>query len=209
MTADEFAGLCDFAAGSVKGVRSFKVDQLGRLTGVSYEKVWRPGENQSECFAEEVYANRAITYYINHPAFAYTDVSQIMSGGYVTTTKPPSDKPAPRVKKSHTMAACKCGFYGYYDGSDDYHKEGYVSAVVEGYGETLIGTRGFRAAKARILAIQIPDEYPLPVANRVRRNYPDVASFGTFNDMVRAFPPDQEMSPSPEKDDDFWTRSLP
>lgn len=58
--------------------------------------------------------------------------------------------------QEHNMAECSCGFYGFYDGSNDYKSDGTVSAVVEGYGETVIGTRGFRSMKAKIVALHIP-----------------------------------------------------
>lgn len=40
-----------FVAGSLIGIRSWKIDSHARLTGVSYEDVWIPGVNSAVCHA--------------------------------------------------------------------------------------------------------------------------------------------------------------
>lgn len=58
---------------------------------------------------------------------------------------------------SHRVAArgCSCGFYAYLD---DKHGDvgGEVRGVIEGYGRVTVGSRGFRAEKAKILALVVP-----------------------------------------------------
>lgn len=236
----DFAGL-GFAPGVVRGARSFKVDSLGRLTGVHYESVWRPGENEAECrkgsdawgtvnltfnvdaFTRAMFnANRSFAALnatpppVQHRPSAAPPVGRKKRGKKVTVNEVPLPQPPMKVVYSpapvdppepppHTLENCSCGFYAYYDGSDDYYKDGFVSGVVEGHGETLIGTRGFRCMKARIVALMIPaaqDRF----ANRIRRNYPDIPMFDRFADMVAAFPPDGgELGVTPDADD-FWTR---
>lgn len=56
-------------------------------------------------------------------------------------------------KPPHDYATCSCGFYAYLNGVNDYIQPERVVGVIEGYGETLIGKRGFRASKAKILAL--------------------------------------------------------
>ena len=51
MTGGEFTGPA-LAAGSVLGVRAFGVDVLGRLRGVTYGDVFRPGLNVARCHAQ-------------------------------------------------------------------------------------------------------------------------------------------------------------
>lgn len=278
MSSSEFSGM-GLAIEPVRGVRAFEVDTLGRLTGVTYKSVWRPGENTSEC--------RRLS--ADDPASVFWLVT--------ASPMPPvlSGDPG-ETERSHDMTKCKCGFYAYYDGSSDYHTPDRINAVVEGWGQTVIGTRGFRAEKARILALHIPGGKPakgpalslwgrlmkwiynhrslaaavfmagfvvagalailatalvasysdprallllipaalggvsawlswksldwasqqsyrqtnLPAAlvEKVRRNYPDVPVFDTFEAMVKAFPPDKGQEPSPETDPDFWTRTV-
>lgn len=234
MNAGEFGGI-GFALGTVRGARSFQVDKLGRLTGISYPQVWRPGENAAECRkAEASIASFGFTFDFSRyivPYFGSTIASPIPAAAVTTSmferakslftsASLPVDQPLevhaieePKVvepeKPKHDLEACACGFYGYYDGSDDYHKSGYVSAVVEGYGETVIGTRGFRAYKARIVALRIPKSVPVRVAALVARNYLDVPLFTSFKQMVEEFPPDAGgMDLNPETDPEFWTRSI-
>ena len=47
------------------------------------------------------------------------------------------------------------GFYAFKDGSDEYKSPSTVSGVIEGYGMVQIGTKGFRAQKAKIVALHI------------------------------------------------------
>lgn len=96
----------------------------------------------------------------------------------------------------HSMLACKHGFYAYHDGSNDYHHRfpcvnGTVSGVVEGFGEVMVGTRGFRCMKARIVALCMDDEEWPVKATRAVANYPGVPVFYTFEKMVAEFPPDK------------------
>lgn len=165
----EFASL-GFAAGVVRGVRSFSVDELGRLTGIHYEQVWMPTENQAECRRADQYnTGRQIEDYGKH------------------------------------LPGCECGFYAYYDGSNDYRAgETTITAVIEGYGSTVIGSRGFRCAKARIVALHIPDS--VKRSGVVARNYPSIPQFDSFLHMIQEFPPIGDgKTPGPEADD-FWTR---
>lgn len=56
---------------------------------------------------------------------------------------------------------CSHGFYAYHDGSDDFHQHGMVTGVIEGYGEVVIGSKGFRASKGRIVGFLVP-KVPTP-----------------------------------------------
>lgn len=221
---EQFDGI-GMALGVVTGARSFKVDKLGRLTGIHYDQVWTPGENVCECRKKEgasggTYTVRMVPDYRGFTLSPYTNY-QIVTDAYAAQviastsapTLPATVDPKPIEKKKvkpkpHSMGDCACGFYGYYDGSNDYYQKGYVAGVVEGYGEALIGTRGFRVSKARIVALRIPANVPAPLAALVRRNYAAIPQFEKFGQMVAAFPCDGgELAVSPETDEDFWTRS--
>ncbi|GAA4774361.1 hypothetical protein [Microbacterium gilvum] len=207
MNLDEFSGKTvlnlpeledvGFSAGVVRGVRSFRVDKLGRLTGVHHKQIWTPGENEAMCRAVE-----------NESAAMSYAVQRALYQSWGTGTRPV--EPAREYRQdAHTMADCKHGFYAYYDGSDDYSETGMVSAVVEGYGETVIGTRGFRCMKARIVALTFRDDVPAHLVAKVKRNYPDVPVLDSFDRMVAEFPPDGAGNEyTPENDPDFWTRSI-
>lgn len=181
--ANDFEGV-GYAAGVVTGTRSFALDKLGRLTGVAYKVVWKPGENEARCMARDV-----DMYMGSMGATRFTDVVR------------PADRP------EHSIADCEHGFYGYYDGSNDYYEPGRIMAVVEGYGDTIIGTRGFRASKARIVALHLPDGLGVRERRLVARNYPAIPTFESFDAMVAEFPPDDAgQGINPESDPTFWTR---
>lgn len=299
MSSAEFSGM-GLAIEPVRGVRAFEVDTLGRLTGVTYKSVWRPGENTSEC--KRLSADDPASGF--WAAYNKGLLGPGSARRFVTASpmSPVLSSDPGETERSHDMTKCKCGFYAYYDGSNDYHTPDRINAVVEGWGQTVIGTRGFRAEKARILALHIPGSKPakptlsrwdrlmkwlydhrdvtaavfvagfmvagvlallatslvasysdprallllipaalggvsawlcsksldwasqqryrqtihkyfeanLPAAlvEKVRRNYPDVPVFDTFEAMVKAFPPDKGQEPSPETDPDFWTRTV-
>lgn len=206
MTPSEFTGL-GLAPGVVRGTRSFSVDAYGRLTGVTHRQVWTPGENNAECRKrDDPYGQFTISISSMATSYIYGNGGVIdgRRNGKQQTSPPESEKPL-----EHTYAECACGFYGYFDGSDDFHDEKRVSAVVEGYGETVIGTRGFRAKKARIVALTVReglDELTESMVRKVRRNYRDVPTFDSFDVMVAEFAPDYGLEPSPDTVDDFWTR---
>lgn len=138
MNARDYDGVT-FQITPVRGIRAFNVDSLGRLRGIHHRHVWRPGENVAECKASSV--ELALRPYL---------------GGFVSIGIDPSAVPAPKPK-AHDMAKCTCGFYGFLDGSADYHDADRVEGVVEAYGDVHLGTRGFRASKARIVALCLPE----------------------------------------------------
>lgn len=113
-----------FVAGSLIGLRSFRIDKYGRLTGAVYREPWRPGENVATCRKG---ALREVFY-----------------------------EPERAAKPVHEAGKvdCDCGYYAYFDqGSNRWHAKGQALAVVEGYGITTVGSRGFRAQKARIVGL--------------------------------------------------------
>jgi hypothetical protein len=117
MSAGDFAGL-GFAIGTVKGVRAWDVDKLGRLRAVyKTDAIWKPGENVAKCR----YNHKETDKYTRYP-----------------------------------MTDCACGFYAFYKDNNEYASKHRISGVIEGYGQTVIGTKGFRAEKAKIVALHIP-----------------------------------------------------
>lgn len=191
-TSGDFDGKeADFVAGVVTGTRSFGVDKLGRLLGVTYPSIWVPGENEAKCLRLE--RDGMIDSY-----------SYIVSGGTAGRTRVrESDLPA------HSLTGCAHGFYGYYEGSNDFYEPGRVMGVVEAYGETIVGTRGFRASKARIVALHIPEDVAVGKRHLIVRNYPGVPIFDSFDAMISEFPPDDAGNGvGPATDPDFWTRQV-
>lgn len=81
--------------------------------------------------------------------------------------------------------ACTCGFYAYFDGSND-AGEFWVTripAVIEGYGVVTIGSRGFRCEKARIVAFTQDAFGEFDFSE-----YPGIPVYKTEADMLAAHP---------------------
>lgn len=112
------------------------------------------------------------------------------------------------VKVEHVLGGvkCTCGFYAYFDGLNDYKDPSRVAAIIEGYGVCTVGDRGFRASKARLVALIEPKAQVSPLLReRLHRNYPDVPFYATKREAVDAHPLTPPPAPGPD-DDDFWTR---
>ena len=83
---------------------------------------------------------------------------------------------------------CRCGFYAYFDlGSNPHHQLGNVLGLIEGYGVTTVGTRGFRCEKARIVALIAPEPPDFDLGF-VFASYPDVPVFQSVQAAVAEFP---------------------
>lgn len=236
----------ELAVGSVKGIRSWNVDALGRLVGAAGH-VWTPAEQVAACKSPGTLYMSSMSQWIN---------MKLPDDSYEMPKPPP-----------HDLGRCSCGFYAYYDGSTSFHKPGWVDGVIGGWGKTVVGTKGFRCEKAQLLALAIPGSGKwrrwMPTLNGaffgwfalksvmaamdghwwsfaiyvlgalinlaglilnlrhpagmnrareklLRRNYPEVAFYGSKRAMLKAWPLDrgyEPVKPHPDTDPEFWTRS--
>lgn len=155
--------------GNVRGMRNFKIDLLGRLTGVIYTRaIWVPGVNDARCMR---------TWGIPVPI-----ILNGFSGPAAMAAVP--DRPV----DDHEFQDCGHGFYAYWDGSRDYHEKGDVTGVIRGFGTGEIGPCGFRVMKAEIVAIKFSGSIPQDVRDAVIANYPNVPVFKTVATMLAEFP---------------------
>lgn len=85
---------------------------------------------------------------------------------------------------------CGCGFWAYWDAPDAPNPHGFsvpILGVIEGWGRTLIGDRGFRCARARIAALHFASDAAALVKYEHRPDYgPDYARFRT-DDAVKTW----------------------
>jgi hypothetical protein len=181
-----FAGRGDFefTPGSVLGVRwwtfpapdvpyePFEIPVYGaahpQLTG-NTGYAWQPGLNEAVCGRGR--ARPAIT-----------------TASGVTLTTAAQEMPGHEVPEE----SCACGFWAYWSEQvARTHAMGYgpgipVVGVVEGFGRTLIGDKGFRAQKARIVAVHVPCTLVLTRGSfnaRAWKREPDV--LGAAPDPIR------------------------
>lgn len=97
------------------------------------------------------------------------------------------------AEHSHLAPApgCSCGFWVYdhpgvwYGGIKS---DSNVPAVVEVHGRAVVGTRGLRAQKLRVLGIVPPSSWGPQQHARFAANYPHAATFGTVQEMCAALP---------------------
>lgn len=204
----------------VVGVRAFLVDSKGRLRGVTHSDVWRPGENVATCRASGPelpprpdggsYANGGFVIpprYLDFYDPLRTAANQRKAAKKRDKRLAEWKAECIRIREEwegHGLDRCDHGFWAFYAPSAQYAGADTVYGVVEGYGEVIIGTKGFRASKARIVALSLPpsaDEMRGYLMSCVRRNYPDVPAYNSLAQMLD----NHELSKNPESDSEgFW-----
>jgi hypothetical protein len=198
-----------FVAGSLFGLRAFHVDRYGRLTSPSFgDHVFTPGENVSVC-------KRGWTKPAPPGSLTFAVHASFASWHETPQQRAEREENEARAQQPHEAGAifCRCGFYAYTDGRNDYLKENRrdrVGGIVEGYGICTVGTRGFRAERVRLVALIEPrDAFAQPDRwERVQHNYPDVPVYATKREAIAAHPLHEAEMPTPETDPTFWTLAV-
>lgn len=143
----------DFAVGSVLGTRSFQVNENKKLTGVTFSDYeYVDGENVAKC--ELCALDNELAALEQKLEQRTRDVNSALE----RMGQPHRIESPGSTVKSRTMSDCGHGFWAYFDKTDNFQAPHTVSGIVEGYGEVVIGELGFRATKARILALVAPKE---------------------------------------------------
>lgn len=197
-----------FAAGSLIGIRSWRVDTYGRLQASQVNVVWTPGEMVARCMREQYTYGGSLASSLSQQLMSMSKVYGYSSSAFPdpTTHVSIASTPPPEPHRVGSLS-CTCGFYAYFDnGPNTYHAPSNVQGLVEGYGVTTVGTRGFRAEKARIKALIVKPKTRFGLFARVLANYPDVPVFERKRDALAEFPLTPPSMPGPELDLDFWTR---
>ncbi|GAB3304053.1 hypothetical protein EK0264_03585 [Epidermidibacterium keratini] len=205
-----------FVAGDLTGIRAFGVDERGRLRGVYIsEAIFTPGENIAECYRESRFDRELAQFRAMQQAFDRAFLGHAPGGVVrqraVVGVEPPTGEPADHVVASKS---CECGYYAYFDlNHNRYHDDHAVLALIKGWGIATVGSRGFRASKARLLALvrpERPDELGIARQRYERfklteRLY-EVPVFDSFDDAIDAHPLTPMDVPTPETDRDFWSK---
>ena len=151
----DFSGR-DLYVGTIRGRRTWDIDSLGRLVGVTHPVVWVPGENvarhnDSPSTGPHLHFGSRLlsTAPINTPDAAPRRALANYASPMVIATG----------LSEHDFSECtSCGFYAYYDDEARWSTPGPISGVIEGYGTVHCGTHGFRAEKAKIVALCVETE---------------------------------------------------
>lgn len=133
----------EFAVGSVVAYRRGRVSEQGVITGARHQP-WVGGENVAICLPQSV----SMMWW-----WGIRDEVSLA----------PADHTSPGDR-------CSCGFYafntpnpagsGFDSGYSDTHM---VDTMVEFYGKVMIGTKGLRAEKARIVAMRVEGPWQMTV----------------------------------------------
>ncbi|MGZ4807633.1 MAG: hypothetical protein ACXV5U_14750 [Ilumatobacteraceae bacterium] len=213
----DFAGQeFDFAAGSLLGLRGWKMDTLGRLHGVTHHVVWIPGENVAVCQAwnyvpcpnREVPKISPVDEAVGKKKKKRklsTEYSFSWYGSESSCDDATCRMGRHQVESGHRFDPdCKCGFWAYDEAG--FEELGDVVGVIEGYGKATIGTKGFRCEKARIVALS-RDGLSRSEESRLTDLYPGVEFHDDVAALVERFP--AVLRSWPEVDDAFWLRPVP
>lgn len=198
----------DFAIGSIKGLRSWSIDDKGRLRGVTHPAIWKPGENVAECKSES-----------KRYCPSFYDWMRKELGRPVGVPAPMTSRPEPcgaegcngelHPEATHSFDPnCQCGFWAYDEVG--FQEHGDAVGVIEGYGRTTIGTKGFRCEKARVVALcRETEKSTLSLSEwlRLKELYPEAEFFDEFDDMVLAH--GQVLRSWPTVTEDFWDEEKP
>lgn len=148
--------------GAARGHRAWFMGTDGFLRGITYRQVWRPGENVATCLVARRGTNHAMPRVTNLDVPFRTAGVGFASG--LEGTEPLLLDDFDWNRCDGLASDCACGFYAYHRQS----VPGYgflahngdwgtrVGGVIEGYGKVVLGSTGFRAEKARILAVTMP-----------------------------------------------------
>lgn len=127
------------------------------LRALHQDYLWSPGENENFCMTTvqsiSTEGLRPATWesVFDSPVDCVTSLPTVVG---------------PIGFRDHDMVRCACGFYAY-------HSHRYLSpyesptamlltGIIEGYGEVIMGEKGFRAQKARLVAISSsPGQHPV------------------------------------------------
>lgn len=229
-TGEEF----EFAVGSLQGLRSWNMDALGRLHGVTHREVWTPGENVSICKQTiEVPCPNKVAPKDHLPKLTEAAVrskpkKRRRRGGPIPEPLAPWERDLLEGRSTSVRCseptchlgrhivptghrfdpACGCGFWAYDEAS--FTPVGEIVGVINAYGKTTIGTKGFRAEKASILALSRTKSDGKPLTRsallRLASLYPDVQFYDGLDALIDAH--DGVLKQWGDVGEDFWLRPV-
>lgn len=150
--------------GTLRGYREWIRRTDRHLAAVSYNTVWEDGVNQAICQYQRLMTISGL------PSRQHR-----LGEGSV---------PGPR---------CTCGFYAVHEPDERKWMDHCLFGVIEASGRVIVGTRGFRAEKARIVAVYAPE-----LTDGLIRNYPSVTWFTDRERMLEVYPPQDITTLVPE-----------
>ena len=213
----------DFAAGHVVGIRLMRCMPVptpnlvgGRrwvLRSMYCNYVWKPDINLAGCLNYQQ-VRQGYRIRTKECRETHTHLAELFADGEADGSLPECyyEHDKERIDPGHS-----CGFYAYTETADNPYLGAIdlsVEAVIQGWGRTVIGTKGFRCERARILGLVLPphegqsyketkgDETYGAIADSIRRTYRKVHAFTSRDAMLRAFPLTSGLQESREKENE-------
>lgn len=157
--------------GSLFGIRGFVLTDDGYLRGVTYAVPWGPDWNQAQCLVARRPAEQVEPIPRLHPFWGR--IHSVESGCMFPL------EPGQPVEYQEGWQPdpckgldplCGCGFYGYYDATTG-RTSGYgnIRGVIEATGRSVVGPKGFRAPRARIVALVRPQTFTVRLSGIKQR----------------------------------------
>ena len=180
---DAFEGSVPLYTGVLRGIRRWNIDALGRLTPVSHGgTVWRPGLNVATCVHESRPArpipgrierrlvavpkdepllpgSLAYEHWLSEDAFyrlTAQERHEYVLGWHDCWVPSAHWRPGPPAHEV-PQVGCGCGFWAYFKDDAGSRFGGQVAGIIEAQGRIICGTLGYRAEKARIVALVDPN----------------------------------------------------
>lgn len=151
-----------YVLGTARGVRSFEIDHDGILRGVTYPQPWLEGENIAQCYVTKRREPLDLPSAYSFIASAMMPHSGQYLGNVGGVLFPPGlDEPVLNDNYEYddcggVSKTCACGFYAYHKDLESYYSPRRAVGVIEAYGRVILGGKGFRAQKARIVGLVLP-----------------------------------------------------
>lgn len=181
--ASGFAGeeQLDLVMQAVYGVRQWSRGAEGRLQGV-HSFAWADGENVARCDSRHRPPHSAdhqeLTTVTRRRDSLYAEMQRISASHPKGITdlsgrdRERYDRISGEYQRLHddiqngAYTDCGCGFWAYWalNPSEFRMGEKPIVGVIKGYGKVLLGTRGFRSEKAKIVGLHLAYEYVKPKA---------------------------------------------
>lgn len=178
-------------AGSLFGLRAWSLGVDGWLRGATYGVPWGPGWNDAQCLVARRNPGT------RPPSGIRFGHGYGVQSGCIFPETP--DEPV-EYEDGWTADPCRgvdpscgCGFYAYYDEQHG-RTNGYgnIRGVIEATGKMVVGPDGFRAQRARLVAVVAPQKFTPRVTGQTRR---DVQALHTLVQLLQASAKDLKVRP--------------
>jgi len=143
----------------IRCMRRFRAPVGGLLRSLHTSYIFTTGENRADCRRAEKSPREGDPYARMVDEWGRPPQAEALTGS-----------------AGHDYPECSCGFYAYHDmGEDDEYGQFKTAAVVDCYGDVIVGTKGVRCTRLRIVALSLPRVERVPGSIVPLPTRPDLA----------------------------------